>query len=237
MNTATADISDIIQVAQDPINQTEDKAIVTSSFRDIVASVMNESQFSILNGKTPKHLIKRRPGKGGKTFSYVPHGYVTAKLNQAFGFDWDFEIAPNGRGDFYSVIEGEPEQSRNSSVIVHGKLTVRIRDPQNLTSVIATISKSSTGEKEIMKGMSWGGLIKSAESDAFKKCASRLGIALDLYWQDTDEDYISPEDKEKELISKVAALVAQGKTKPEVAAELNLTIPQVIAYSKNGSKG
>lgn len=207
-------------------NETESKAIVVSSFSEVIASVMNEAQFNILQGRTPKEMIKRRPGKGGKTFSYVPHGYVTAQLNRAFGFDWDFEIVPNGKGELFSVLEGEAKDSRPGSVLVHGKLTVRIRDPHDVRQVIATITKSSTGEKEIIKGMTWGGLVKSAESDAFKKCASRLGVALDLYWQDTDEDYLSEGD-----VRKARSLLTEhpGMSLPEFRDAMGVSMAEARA--------
>ncbi len=235
MKKQTEPVTDILDVS---VNQTSDKAIVVSSFKDIVSSVMSEAQFSILSGRTPKHLIKHRPGKGGKVFSYVPHGYVTAKLNQAFGFDWNFEVLPNGKGDYFSVMDEMATPNRNGgtsitnkAIIVMGRLTVRIRNPKNMIEVIATISKDSTGEKEFVPGMSWGGLIKSAESDAFKKAASRLGIALDLYWQDTDSDY---EEQEDDLRKKAKALESEGKSKPDIGKELGLSIVQVQKLLNGG---
>lgn len=182
-----------------------ENAMVAVEFTDVIKSVINEAQFSILEGRTPKRYIKKRPGKGGKTFSYVPHGYVTAVLNRAFGFDWDFELIPvDGQRLFLYLEGGKSGAKQNASVIVHGKLTVRIRDKEG--STLATIIKTSTGEKEEIKGMSWGGLIKSAESDALKKAASRLGVALDLYWQDADEDYIPAEKLAPEMQKLVDAI-------------------------------
>ncbi len=172
-------------------NQNSEMAI--KKFEDVVSGVINEAQFDILRGRTPKRFIKTRPGKGGKTFSYVPHGYVAAVLNKAFGFDWDFELIPIDGSRLFLYMEGKTSgDKQNASVLVHGKLTVRIHDKKG-TKLLATIVKTSTGEKESVKNMSWGSLVKSAESDAFKKAASRLGIALDLYWQDADEDYIPAE--------------------------------------------
>jgi recombination DNA repair RAD52 pathway protein len=174
------------------VNHNENYSI--QKYDEVLQSAISESQFKVLQGRTPRKYIKVRPGKGGKNFSYVPHGYVTAVLNKAFGFDWDFEIIPQADGKIYAYIEGQPEQSRPASIIVHGKLTVRIHYDQKDLSKVVTIIKASTGEKEVIKGMTWGGMIKSAESDAFKKAASRLGVALDLYWQDADEDYIPVEE-------------------------------------------
>ena len=206
--------------------------MVAVEFTDVVQSVINDAQFAILQGRTPKRYIKSRPGKGGKRFSYVPHGYVTAVLNKAFGFDWDFEIVPiDGEKLFLYMEGGASGTKQNPSVLVHGKLTVRIRDRKG--KLIATIVKTSTGEKESVKNMSWGAMAKSAESDAFKKSASRLGIALDLYWQDADEDYIPAEklSPEKQALVDAIGQIAKSGTMPtppvlrDELAEMGLDYP------------
>ena len=206
-----SEIIDIIEpVAINELTNSLADTIAIRTFGEVIASVMNEAQFAIISGRTPKSAIKKRPGKGGKTFSYVPHGYVTSVLNRAFGFDWDFTLLPNGNGDYYQLIQGKKTMSGGrevntpDSVVVVGQLTIRIHNPNNIAETIATITKSSTGEKEFVPGMTWGSLIKSAESDALKKAASRLGVALDLYWQDADEDYV---DKQAIIVQPVEAVL------------------------------
>lgn len=215
----------------------DEVGMVALQFTDVVQSVINEAQFAILQGRTPKKYIKKRPGKGGKTFSYVPHGYVTAVLNKAFGFDWDWEIIPvEGQKLFLYMEGGHSGSKQKASILVHGKLTVRIHDKKGKT--IATITKTSTGEKEEITSMSWGSLVKSAESDAFKKAASRLGIALDLYWQDADEDYIpaeklSPDQQAvMDAIRKIVEANGEMISPPALASNLShlgfkLSLPEV----------
>jgi len=220
---------------QNSVNVTKDDAIVLRDFNDVVATVINEAQFAILQGRTPKSVIKTRPGKGKKTFSYVPHGYVTSVLNKAFGFNWDWEILPQENGQMFLVLpqimgpdrynEGKECQWRPGSILVHGRLTVRLVDPRDVTRLLATITKTATGEKEIIRGMTWGGLVKSAESDAFKKAATRLGIAIDLYWQDADADYIPAAEPPA---NKAEFIVRLGK-------ELGITVQD--ALSKLGKSG
>lgn len=178
-----------------PVNQNDEMTIRT--FTETVQSVMTRAQFEILSGRTPKNVIQHRKGKGGKTFAYVPHGYVTKKLNEAFGFDWDFEILQDGQGNWFTVM---PETSvkgssgkpipRAESFIVVGRLIVRLHSPNDPSVILATITKTCTGEKECVPGMTWGAHIKSAEADALKKCAARLGVALDLYWADAEQDLL-----------------------------------------------
>ena len=215
----------------------DEVAMVALQFTDVVQSVISEAQFQILQGRTPEKYKKKRPGKGGKTFTYVPHGYVTAVLNKAFGFDWDFRIVPIDGSNLFLYMEGKKSgDKQKASVLVHGELTVRIHDKKG--RLIATITKTSTGEKEAIKNMSWGSLVKSAESDAFKKAASRLGIALDLYWQDADEDYIPAEKltvEEQTLVDVISGIVEQNAAMPApplligllAKAGIQLTLPEV----------
>lgn len=215
----------------------DEVAMVALQFTDVVQSVISEAQFQILQGRTPEKYKKKRPGKGGKTFTYVPHGYVTAVLNKAFGFDWDFRIVPIDGSNLFLYMEGKKSgDKQKASVLVHGELTVRIHDKKG--RLIATITKTSTGEKEAIKNMSWGSLVKSAESDAFKKAASRLGIALDLYWQDADEDYIPAEKltpKQQDLVDAIGRIVERNGHIPPVPTlqgilksdGYNLSMPEV----------
>jgi len=128
-------------------------------------NVLNREQLSHILKKTPEKYVKTRPAKGGGVWRYVSAGYVKKCLNLMFGWDWDFEIVEN------TVMHGE--------VIVKGRLTCR--------SGNRTIVKMQYGNKEVMckKGtdipLSIGNDMKSAASDALKKCASEIGIASDIY--------------------------------------------------------
>jgi hypothetical protein len=216
-------ISEIIEViGGEVIGVNESTELEIKSFEDVLSGVINKSQFEILRGRTPRKHIKTRPGKGGKTFSYVEHGYVTKVLNTAFGFAWSFEILPQGDGNYFVYlppVERDGERMRPGSVLVHGKLTVHVHNPDNPAEVLATIIKTSTGEKEELKGMTWGGHLKSAESDALKKAASRVGIALDLYWADADEDYI--EEQAEQARGGIDSLRLEGKSDAEIAKRLS----------------
>ena len=68
---------------------------------DVLMPVMNQAQMNMLCGSTPKHVIRTRPGRGGKTFRYIPYGYAVDSLNKAFGFDWDFIILPVFNGNLF----------------------------------------------------------------------------------------------------------------------------------------
>lgn len=82
-----------------------------------------------------------------------------------FGWDWDFEIIDE------KIIDGE--------AIVKGRLTCRSNGK--------VIVKMQYGNKDIVckKGsttpLSIGNDLKSAATDALKKCAAEIGIAADIY--------------------------------------------------------
>ncbi len=133
---------------------------------------MNVKQLLAIHQKTDPRFIYEKKGRGGN-FSYVPVAYVQQKLNQIFGWAWDFEVKSHG-------VEIESKQ-----IWVLGKLTVKI--PANNTPTgYVELTKEQFGQSEV-KMLKTGGVmnlgndLKAAASDALKKCASQFGIASDVY--------------------------------------------------------
>lgn len=130
---------------------------------------LTPQQQSVILSRTPEQFIKEREGRGGKVVKYVEGGYVVNKLNQAFGaLNWEFKVLDR-------IIDGQ-------DVVVHGALTVK--DHVNGYA----ITKEQYGQHQIAKNVPLGDTIKAAATDALKKCASLFGIALDVYWQQLDEE-------------------------------------------------
>lgn len=155
------------------------------TFTELIQSVMTQTQFDILRGKTPAYAVRVRQGKGG-SYSYVPHGYVRDQLNKAFGFDFDFEIVPcfNNMPYVVNVSEATLTVPSQKDVTVMGKLTVRIRNPRDVTIVVATIVKQEPGGQPWLAGQDFNDALKGASSDALKRCALNLGVGLDLYYDE-----------------------------------------------------
>ncbi len=148
---------------------------------------------------TPREFIKQRAGKGNKTFTYVEGGYVIARLNQIFSpVGWDFEIVD--------------ERVEQNEVVVKGKLT--IKDHKNGYE----ISRTQYGTKERYAGVPLGDTLKAAATDCLKKCASLFGIALDVYWQQLDEDKLTNGSKMKTL--EVSKSPSKNASNPQTAAQL-----------------
>ena len=159
----------------------------------VVSPVVNTAQLAILTGSTPKHALRKRPGRGGMTFTYVPYGYVVDALNKAFGFDWDFKLLPYFNGDMFRLTTEEltdrsgrvTKTTRN--ITVYGELTIRIHSTKAPHSVITTIVKPGVGSQNWEQSIEFGDAVKGAKSDALKVAAHEVGIGLDLYYDDSYE--------------------------------------------------
>ena len=155
-----------------------------------ISAIVSAAQQTILSQTTPHSEVRWREGKGGRMLRYVDHAYVTKTLNLAFGWAWDFEITETELLSW----DGKPFEVR-----CIGRLTVNANGAQ--------IVKTQCGSQAIeflrdgSKPVTIGDAYKGAASDALKKCASLLGIALDLY----DSD--APQNKRDAMLSKIAALL------------------------------
>jgi recombination DNA repair RAD52 pathway protein len=121
---------------------------------------------AVLTQRTPKEAVRYRQGPGGRTLAYVEGAWVIRQLNLAFGWDWDFEIRDR------QVIPGP--DGRPQEVVVLGRLTCRLPDGR-------VVVKEDFGSEAFKAGVQAGDVFKSAATDALKRCARALGIALDLY--------------------------------------------------------
>lgn len=146
---------------------------------------INPRKADLINQETPVEVLKKRAGRGGREFVYVETNWVIKRLNEIFGYGWDFEI-----------LEETPIELaiKLQQIVVKGRLT--IKDMYGRTA-----SKTQFGSSEVkfIKGaprtinnvIDIADDYKAAGSDALKKCASYFGIALDVY----SGEY-SPEDLE-----------------------------------------
>ena len=105
--------------------------------------------------------IKQRDGSFGQTLAYVSGHTVIQRLNDAFESAWSFEII------LHEIHQDE--------VIVIGKLTAE--------GIIKSQFGSSriTRARETGESISLADDLKSAATDALKKCATLLGVGLHLY--------------------------------------------------------
>ena len=158
----------------------EPKGEVVSTAIVLHEIALSARQTGIINVETPKDLIKSKPGRGGKRGAFVEGGYVISKLNQAFSpLGWEFEVVEHGSSD------RKTENSAEGEVWVKGKITI-IDHVKGFR-----VSKTQFGQHPIHKNVPIGDAYKAAATDALKKCASLLGIALDVYWGTLDREEAS----------------------------------------------
>lgn len=127
---------------------------------------MEEKTRQILDREFKKSSIKTKPGRGNTRLSYVEGANYIRRLNEAFGGEWSFEIVE------YQILESE--------VIVRGRITVLGAD--------GSIIKEQWGGHPRNRGSDLGDVLKSATTDALKKCASLFGVGLHLYSDAPDEE-------------------------------------------------
>jgi hypothetical protein len=108
------------------------------------------------------HLIRTRKGNQGKILSYVPSAEYVTRLNQAStNGAWNWEVLE------FQILDDE--------VLVLGKLTI------DGTTKTAFGGSSITRARDDNRVISLASDLKSASSDALKRCSMRLGLGLHLY--------------------------------------------------------
>ncbi len=141
---------------------------------------MEKKVIEVLERKFKKEDIKSRKGGFGKMLDYVEGHKVLQRLNEAFDGDYSIEImTPLDK----AVIDGK-------HVIVHARITV-FQDGK------ANVIRDGIGGKTITNA-DLPSIYKAACTDAIKKAATTLGVALDLYGTDEKDD----DDKEDKVIEK-----------------------------------
>jgi hypothetical protein len=102
--------------------------------------------------------LKHRPGRGGMTFTYADARAVAQRLDDVLGIEgWQFEV---------KVADG----ARN---VVHGSLAVVIGGKTTIRQDFGYPNSAQDDEP-----------LKSAASDALRRCAAQLGVGRSLYSPD-----------------------------------------------------
>ena len=137
-----------------------------------------------LNEKFDKKDIKARQGSFGKTLSYLEGHTVINRLNKVLGNDWSFEIVNQ------TIYEGH--------LVIHTRIVVNTNDgtPPVIKEAYGGKKLTKTKQGELLDVASD---FKAASTDALKKCASLLGVGLDLYGSDLEDD-----DKDEKVTPAVA---------------------------------
>lgn len=174
----------------------------------IEGGTITDAAREIIEAPIPKDQIKTRDGGFGKKLSYVSGSTVIGLLNKAFGYNWSFEIRD------IKTIKSEAKKEKNGNITeqpsyiqVWGRLTV----PINGNFII----KEQFGTKIILGGASeQEGAAKSAATDALKKCATMVGIGLELYEDDAGTQAANRANSQPRTNNQTSAQPAQVKAVP-----------------------
>lgn len=163
--------------------------------------------------------IKSRPGRNGQSIQYVEAHSIVQRLNDALAGDWSFRVLE------HDVREGE--------VVVLGEL--RAGDVVKQAFGGSEVTRTREG-----KVVSLADDLKSASTDALKKAATLMGVALQLHGveeppvapsaprlvppvQDGDEPDVPPGNRltrrQAEFIGKLARGGGMGKRELEELAK------------------
>jgi hypothetical protein len=149
--------------------------------------------------------LKHRPGRAGMTFTYADARAVAQRLDDALGIEgWQFEVKV-------------ADAARN---VVHGSLAVVIGGKTTIRQDFGYPNSSADDEP-----------LKSAASDALRRCAAQIGVGRSLY---------SPE-RVQTLPRAVAPVTGPQMGKPEafrdVADDDILAAKAAMIFAETASDG
>lgn len=126
---------------------------------------ITEKAKSVIERVLDPSRVKSRAGGQGMTFDYIGTEHAIQLLNEAFDYAWDSR-----------VVEHE--------ILADGSLAIALVEIKVWDEAGSPIVKQQFGSCNINRGVDPGAALKGAASDGLKKCASQLGVALELYLDD-----------------------------------------------------
>ena len=120
----------------------------------------------LLERKFPKSQVLQRPADGGKMINYLEAASVVQRLNEVFAFKWSLELIS--------------EHIQKDEIVVRVRLKVLDGSDAFVREAFGGVTRKHRRNGEGYANALADDL-KAAQSDAFKKAASLLGIGLYLY--------------------------------------------------------
>lgn len=143
----------------------------------------------VLTSKIPESSKKQRQ-QGGTTLTYIGGHTVIRLLNEAFNYQWSFEVVSE------EVVPSQPKPmfdgwGKNRKAVVNPDGTQKMEPQPPVAKVLGRLTvpglgvKEQYGSKVLIGGATeQESAFKAASTDALKKCASLFGIGLELYGED-----------------------------------------------------
>lgn len=155
----------------------------------------------IIEAPIDKRHIKYRDTGYNKKLAYIGGSTVVRLLNEAFGYTWSFEIINK------EIIESLPKTvtkwvNRKKVVVKNADGSPKLDPQAPYVEILGRLTipgigiKEQYGTKIILGGASeQEGASKAAATDALKKCATLVGVGLELY---EDESFETPKPEKKQ---------------------------------------
>jgi len=183
----------------------------SQNFTELEAKVKGEFEQALQNlvtGTTPKEdfnndKIPERPVRGGANVRYIPGWWFIKQANALFQHRWSFEILEFHVGDHQVYCKGQitiPIPGYEETVIQPDgtKVTRRVEG--------TTITKTQFGGSDIKRKtqdktiIDIGDDLKSAATDAMKKCFTQFGMAADIYGPRETQEVGAPNSKQLDAL-------------------------------------
>ncbi len=132
---------------------------------------ITERARSVIERRLDPARIKTRQGGQGMTFDYIGTEHAIQLLNEAFEYAWDTKVIS------HEIFDG----------LAVALVELKVWDESG-----SPVIKQQFGSCNINRGVDTGAALKGAASDGLKKCASQLGVALELYLDDVPGGFKSP---------------------------------------------
>jgi hypothetical protein len=148
-----------------------------------------EKAVKVLTSKIPESSKKQRQ-VGNTTLTYIGGHTVIRLLNEAFNYQWSFEIVTE------EIVESVPKPmfegwGKNRKAVLNPDGSQKMEPQPPVAKVLGRLTvpglgvKEQYGSKVLIGGATeQESAFKSASTDAMKKCASLFGIGLELYGED-----------------------------------------------------
>lgn len=161
------------------------KAKVATTAAELTKAQVNPEFLKAINAlkkkKVPASAIQKRPGKGGKTFSYVSHTWATETVQNALGNLWSYEAI---KWDvFTDNIKGKDVQ--NVAALVKFTMHIPFETGSNGTMELMDRSVTEVGSFVNEARMPTSNAIAAAISRGLCRCLMRMfGLGIEFYKSD-----------------------------------------------------
>lgn len=155
--------------------------------------LISAKQYTVLMRPLAKTRVAKR-SQGGKQLSYLEAWDVKAHLTRLFGFgNWDSEVIDYHHIATREYMGGKDNDKEMVEVIYAARVQLTIRD-ENGGEVCrhSEVAVGSTSGPANMLGEHHDNAVKTAASDAIKRCAINLGtqFGLSLYDNGATNDIV-----------------------------------------------